>query len=126
MLRKQILDEIQSKEKKLLELRKILQSDTAASYKEATQTSDMIEVLELNLMDLRDSLEQFEQYSKRIIAKAHNNSEATFYIVDKDGDPSLMRFSIASPFGSKLNQLLDGDKFQYQDQEFTIIKVDEK
>lgn len=126
MLRKQILAEIQSKEKKLLELRKILQSDTAASYKEATQTSEMIEVLELNLMDLRDSLEQYEKYLKRIIAQGPNNSQSTFYIVDKDGDPSLMRFSIASPFGLRLYQLIGGDKFLYQDREFTIINVDEK
>jgi hypothetical protein len=126
MLRKQILEEIQSKEKKLLELRKILQSDTAASYKEATQTSEMIEVLELNLMDLKDMLIQDEQYIKMIISKDNNNNDHFFYIVEKDGDPSLMRFSTSSPFGFKLSQLQKGDKFQYQDQELTIISIDEK
>lgn len=126
MLRKQILEEIQSKEKKLLELRKILQSDTAASYKEATQTSEMIEVLELNLMDLKNMLIQDKQYIKMIISKDNNNNDHVFYIVGKDGDPSLMRFSTASPFGLKLSKLNEGDKFQYQDQELTIISIDEK
>ncbi|HOY46259.1 MAG TPA: hypothetical protein PKU95_01345 [Candidatus Dojkabacteria bacterium] len=126
MLRKQILEEIQSKEKKLLELRKILQSDTAASYKEATQTSEMIEVLELNLMDLKNMLIQDKQYIKMIISKDDSNNDHIFYIVEKDGDPSLMRFSTASPFGLKLSKLNKGDKFQYQDQELTIISIDEK
>lgn len=126
MLRKQILDEIHSKEKKLLELRKILQSDTAASYKEATQTSEMIEVLELNLLDLRDSFNNEDQYIKRIKAQVLEDKVHIFYIVDKDGDPSRMRFSMASPFGLKLSQLGIGEKFQYQSREFTIIKIDEK
>jgi transcription elongation GreA/GreB family factor len=125
MLRKQILAEIQSKEKKLLELRKILQSDTAASYKEATQTSEMIEVLELNLMDLKKILDNEKNFIKKIIAQC-DNKEMVFYLVKKDGDPSLMRFSLESPFGIKLDLLRPGDELNYQDRLLKIIKIDEK
>ena len=126
MSNKQIKEEIVEKEQKLLELRNILQKDTAASFKEATQTSEMIEILELNLFDLKHKLAHGAEYLKMITALNQDNVEQIFYVINNDGDPAQMRFSINAPFGKLLYELKINDEFKYKEETFRIKNINEK
>lgn len=124
MRNKQIQEKLKELEQRLLVLNKTLHEDIGASYREATQTSDMIEMLELQILDLKKELKN-EKGLLKMIRATNNGLVKDFLLLEQNGDPEELSFSISSPFGKILNSVKIGDKIKFRDDEYLVTKIDE-
>lgn len=124
MRNKQIQEKLKELEQRLLVLNKTLHEDIGASYREATQTSDMIEMLELQILDLKKELKN-EKGLLKMIRATNNGLVKDFLLLEQNGDPEELSFSISSPFGQILNSVKIGDKIKFRDDEYLVTKIDE-
>lgn len=124
MRNKQIQEKLNELQKRLLSLNKTLHEDIGASYREATQTTEMIEMLELQILDLKNELNNEKGLIRQIRVK-NSNAIQEFYLLSGNGDPDKLSFSLSSPFGQILNSIKLGDKINFRGNEFLVIKIDE-
>jgi len=124
MRNKQIQEKLSELEKRLLVLNKTLHEDIGASYREATQTSEMIEMLEIQILDLKKEQKNEKGILKMIQVKG-NGIIKVFILLEQNGNPQELSFSISSPFGQILNSVKIGDKIKFRENEYLVKKIDE-
>ncbi len=125
MRNKQIQDKLSELKARLLELNTILHEDIGASYREATQTSEMIEMLEMQIFDLKKQLENKDGNIIRVIEVENNGSILEFILVKENGNPMDLSFSISSPYGEILNSIKVNDTIKFRDVDYLVKKIDE-
>ena len=48
-----------------------------------------------------------------------------FILLEQNGNPQELSFSISSPFGQILNSVKIGDKIKFRENEYLVKKIDE-
>ena len=120
--------EIQNKiveiETRIDELNKVYQSDIGSSFKEASQTQDLISMLEKQKFELKTQLEKGVTISKKFTIKCEDGETISFNVVSSDPDRSKGEISIQSHIGNQLNDSSLNDTITFKEKTFKIIAVE--
>ena len=98
-IRQQLKSRIQQIEKHIADLKQVQNSDTGASYKEASQTNDLIINYERQVHNLKEELVNLDESYITYILLSDSGIERVFTLVNKGADPFTSRISIGSPLG---------------------------
>jgi transcription elongation GreA/GreB family factor len=121
---KSIQERIIEIDAKILALSKVYQGDIGASYKEASQTQDIISFLEKQKFELKQELEKGSIASKKFILKSIDGEEISFNVVSSNPDRSNNEISVDSSIGKQLISSSQDEKIIFKGKEFTIISVE--
>jgi len=109
-------------EKKIEGLKAIKNNDMSASFKEAVQTQEIIEILEIQLAELRNTVNNPNQKGRSIHLISEDGSETiTVTVTSGNPDPSKNIFSDLSPIGIRLLKSKKGDKVVFRDKTYFIL-----
>ena len=109
---------------KILALSKVYQGDIGASYKEASQTQDIISFLEKQKFELKQELEKGSKTAKKFILECLDGEKITFNVVSSNPDRSNNEISIESLIGKQLMSSSQNDKIIFKGKEFRIVGVE--
>ena len=121
---KSIQDRINEIDAKILALSKVYQGDIGASYKEASQTQDIITLLEKQKFELKNQLEKGSGVSKRFLLECLDGEKIDFSVVASNPDRSNNEISEQSIIGKQLMNSSQNDKITFKGKEFKIAIVD--
>ena len=99
---KTIKERIQEIDDKILSLSEVYQSDIGASYKEASQTQDIISMLERQKFELKAQLGKENQPAKEFKLKSADGEIISFKVVQANPDRQNGEISIDSSVGQEL------------------------
>ena len=86
-------EEIQKLQARLDNLRKIYTEDIGASYKDAAQTEDMINMLELQMRELKNPGKKRGDSGRKFVLKDQKGNSIDVFVVEDAPDPSKNKFS---------------------------------
>ncbi len=110
MKQKQKLEQrISNLKSKILDLGKILSNDTAASFKESTQTTEMLQIYEKQMCSLREELANVDLGMKKYML-TRGDVKKELLLVDIGADPFKNWISKKSPLGMQLEVAKVGTK----------------
>lgn len=115
----QRIDKLQSK---IIDLGKILSSDTAASFKETTQTTEMLQIYEKQICNLRQELANVDMGMKKFIL-TRNGEQRELFLVELGADPFKKWISKKSPLGMQLNEAKVGSKVTIGSDVFIVTQI---
>jgi len=115
--------EIKNLEKRIEDLRQIQNADMGASFKEAVQTEEMIDVAQHRLNDLKEKHESSNGQSN--LVKSYNldsldGKKLLVQIVNSNPDPSKNIFSAESPIGQKILKAKPGDSVNIRNTDYLV------
>ena len=108
---------------RITDLKKIMAADTNASYKEASQTEDMIQVFEKQLLELV-SIPQTNKVTTYIL-KDESGKKQTYFLAKANPDPFRNIISEQSPLGKKLKAAKLNDVLEHNKQRYKIFEIKE-
>jgi len=120
----EIQRKIKEIEDRIVELSKVYQSDIGSSYKEASQTQDLISMLEKQKFELKIQLEKGITVSKKFTLKSEDGEIIAFNVVSSDPDRAKGEISIQSNIGNQLNTSSLNDKITFKEKSFKIVAVE--
>jgi transcription elongation GreA/GreB family factor len=115
-------DDIIRLQKRLSDLKTIKNSDTAASFKEAVQTQEMIQILEIQIAELQKNNKKNIQNNIRYMLST-NNDKVEIILTYNQPDPFVSIYSINSPFGEMLLQKKIGEQIEFKGKKYIIEKI---
>lgn len=119
-----IQDKIKEIDEKILELNKVYHEDIGASYREAVQTQDMINMLKKQKNELQKDSEMEIIPSKRFILKSDDGETIIFNVVSSNPDRSNNEISIHSIIGDQLINSNSNDIILFKGKEYQITIVE--
>ena len=120
---KSIQDRIIEIDARIHSLNKVYQDDMNASYKEASQTQDMISLLEKQKFELQKDLNKGANIAKGYVLKSADGEEIIFNVVPSDPNRADNEISEQSTIGKLLMNSAINDKIIFKEKEFTIQSV---
>jgi len=121
---KNIQERIIEIDAKILTLSKIYQGDIGASYKEASQTQDIISFLEKQKFELKQELEKGSITTKKFVLECLDGEMITFNVVSSNPDRENNEISVESLIGKQLINSSRNDKILFKGKEFRIVVVE--
>jgi hypothetical protein len=115
------IDEIKKLQVRLDNLRKIYTEDIGASYKEAAQTEDMINMLELQMRELKKTGKNTEKDVKEFVLKDTDGNLINVWVGDGNPEPSQNKFTSSSPIGKGLLLKNKGDRLMLRGVNYEIL-----
>lgn len=109
---------------KILTLSKVYQGDIGASYKEASQTQDIISFLEKQKFELKQELEKGSITAKKFVLECLDGEIITFNVVSSNPDRANNEISIESLIGKQLMNSSQNDNIIFKGKEFSIVVVE--
>lgn len=122
-MKQKLVNRISSLQDKILDLKKVLANDTAASYKEASQTTEMIEVYERQVCNLRQEIANEDAGMTRYTLK-HDNIELVYFLVEFGADPFKKWISKESPLGKQLKDSKLKDVINIGEKSYEVVKIE--
>ncbi len=118
MTEEKIESKIKELKKRIKDLQSVYKGDVRESYREATQTQDMILQYQSQLEAMIK--QQTNNSLKTVVLKSHNGKKQIYKLTTSKPDPSNGIISLDSPIGKKLNTAQKGDSVQIGEIDYII------
>lgn len=109
-------------QKKVMDLKKVLAEDQFSSFREAVQTTEMIQTYERQVCNLREEIANADfgmcQYDLKC-----DDETISFFLVEFGADPFKKWISKASPLGQQLMHAKVGSSVTLANKEYQVINI---